>query len=69
MNVKDIEISILYYWAVSFHHRRRKIHCLPKANIKNGLNVSPIAREKLPGRFVEKKQTNKQEKKPKQTTA
>lgn len=61
MNVKDTEISILYYWAVSFHHRRRKIHCLPKANIKNGLNVSPIAREKLPGRFVEKnpKQTEK----------
>lgn len=34
MNVKDTEISILYYWAVSFHHRRRKIHCLTKANIK-----------------------------------
>lgn len=54
-NVKDTEISILYYWAVSFHHRRRKIHCLPKANSKNSLNVSPIVTEELAGKFVKTK--------------
>lgn len=55
MNVNDIEISILYYQPLSFHHSRRKTHCLPKANIKNSFNVSPTVRDKLAVRFVKKR--------------
>lgn len=53
MNVKDIEISIFYYWAVLFHHRKR--HCWPKVNIINCLTVNLIGRKKLAGRFLKKR--------------